>query len=148
MNMETIVREKLTLPRMQKMEADWQQMEAELYSSVHPRCADCEGADTDIPLLLDGRKFCCAITDILECSEKAVSFSEIEEIAAWSGVRINNLRDAHEGYISQAVIILPYEKSPLPKSFYPFPEDKEMVETPKEREELMRKLRDSARKFL
>ena len=125
----------------------WSGLESRLREASYPTCENLADGEV-MPRLGDGRGFCCAIGDILDGSEDAVRWEEMCQIADWVGVRDENLRDAYEGYIYWAVVILPYDKSPLPRSFYPFPEDDSMVETPYEREQLMSRLVDRADQYL
>lgn len=122
---------------------------SQLRASVDPKCCACDSKHgAQMPALEDGRSFCCAVSDILEGNEQAVCWSEMQQIADWAGVRMEHLREAHEGYIEWAIISLPYERSALPRAFRPFPEDPEMVETPMERNKLMRQQIALSKQFL
>ena len=101
-----------------------------------------------MPRLRDGRGFCCAIKDILDNSENVVRWEEMCQIADWAGIKVNNLRDAYEGYIYESVVLLPYSKSPLPGHFYTIPGDDSLVGVPYEREQLMRRLNKKADQYL
>lgn len=104
---------------------------SKLRASQHPKCGEHGGAESQqMPIMADGRSFCCAIKDILAGSENAIRWGEMDQIADWAGVRMRYLREAHEGYLRWAIMKLPYERANLPESFRPFPEDPSMVETP------------------
>ena len=119
-------------------------MMSKLQASHHQKCA--AGADGErVPVLADGRSFCCAVRDILAGSEQAVCWGEMLQIADWAGIRMKHLREAHEGYIRWAIMDLPQRRANLPESFRPFPEDPSMVETPVE---TMRFVRDQKKKAL
>lgn len=127
--------ENLRLKLMSKLEA-----------SGSPKCSDCSSIDGErVPVLADGRGFCCAIRDILAGSEHAVRWCDMQQIADWADVRMKHLREAHEGYIRWVIMDLPQERANLPESFRPFPEDPSMVETPVE---TMRFVRDQRKKAL
>ena len=111
-----------------------------LSSAKYARCRPCGGnGDENIPRLKDGRMFCCAIADVLSGSENAVRWEDMRHLTDWAGLRMRYLRDAHEGYIGWALMIVAAERAYLPESFYPFPEDPIMIETPMETQLFMDK---------
>ena len=144
--MKTRPKEMSLLERMRWQETLRLKLMSKLEASRHPKCDGCSSVGGDrVSVLADGRSFCCAVRDILEGSEKAVGWGEMQQLADWAGLRMKHLRDAHEGYIRWAVMELPQERADLPESFRPFPEDPSMVETPAE---TMRFVRDQRKKAL
>ena len=144
--MKTRPNEMSLLERMRWQETLRLKLMSELEASRHSKCGDCASIDSEgMPVLADGRSFCCAVRDILEGSEQAVCWSEMQQIADWAGIGMKHLREAHEGYIRWAVMDLPQRRADLPESFRPFSEDPSMVETPAE---TMRFVRDQRKKTL
>ena len=133
--MKTKKRKMMTWADMKRIEKMRQELSVELLAAGYPKCQACGGSDNNIPSIDDGRLFCCAIDDIIKCDEDAVTWEEMQNIANWSGIRVKNLRESHEGYIEQAVILLPIENANLPEPFYSFPDDLTMIETPQERKD-------------
>lgn len=138
----------LTLSRMRDLERKRQEMALDFLESRHPRCRECGGSDIDIPVLEDGRPFCCAIADIVNCDEEAVNSAEMQILTDWTGIKVHNIKDAHEGYIRKAIIEIPFEKADIPDDFYPFPDDTTMIQTPQESMDFLVQREELAESFL